>query len=228
MAPAARADLRAANVAVIQACWHKDLVNRCRDACLTSLTAGGVTDVAVIDAGSFEIPLQAKRCADQGRYDAIIAMGLVVDGGIYAHEFVGQAVTDGLMRVQLASGIPVLSAVLTPRAFHESDAHQTFFTRAWRSRARKWRRPACGYWASAPPPQAIFPPRRFKKPRPPSVAIGRFFGVEHPLEGGKMAVGDNRALGGELLAGMGAHPVGNGAQLAAAGLGQQLKLRRPL
>ena len=128
MAKAVRADLRAANVAVIQACWHKDLVNRCRDACLTALTAGGVTDVAVIDVpGSFEIPLQAKRCADQGRYDAIIAMGLVVDGGIDAHEFVGQAVTDGLMRVQLASGIPVLSAVLTPRAFHESDAHQTFF-----------------------------------------------------------------------------------------------------
>ena len=111
-----------------QACWHKDLVNRCWDACLTALTAGGVTDVAVIDVpGSFEIPLQAKRCADQGRYDAIIAMGLVVDGGIYAYEFVGQAVIDGLMPVQLASGIPVLSAVLTPRAFHESDAHQTFF-----------------------------------------------------------------------------------------------------
>ena len=128
MAKAARADLRAANVAVIQACWHKDLVNRCRDACLTALTAGGVTDVAVIDVpGSFEIPLQAKRCADQGRYDAIIAMGLVVDGGIYAHEFVGQAVINGLMRVQLASGIPVLSAVLTPRAFHESAAHQAFF-----------------------------------------------------------------------------------------------------
>ena len=65
MAKAARADLRAANVAVIQACWHKDLVNRCRDACLTALTAGGVTDVAVIDVpGSFEIPSQAKRCAD--------------------------------------------------------------------------------------------------------------------------------------------------------------------
>ena len=71
--------------------------------------------------------MQAKRCADQWRYDAIIAMGLVVDGGIYAHEFVGQAVINGLMRVQLASGISVLSAVLTPRAFHESAAHQAFF-----------------------------------------------------------------------------------------------------
>ena len=128
MAKATRADLRAANVAVVQTCWHKDLVNRCRNACLTALAAGGVTDVAVIEVtGSFEIRLQAKRCADQGRYDSIIAMGLVVDGGIYTHEFVGQAVINSLMRVQLASGIPVLLAVLMPRAFHESDAHQTFF-----------------------------------------------------------------------------------------------------
>ena len=58
MARAVRAMLRVANVAVIKACWHKDLVNRCRDACLTALTAGGVTEVAVIDvAGSLEIPL---------------------------------------------------------------------------------------------------------------------------------------------------------------------------
>ncbi|MGB1007075.1 MAG: 6,7-dimethyl-8-ribityllumazine synthase [Thalassobaculaceae bacterium] len=128
MATATRAALGDAKVAIVQACWHKDLVDRCRDACLTALAAGGVSQVVVIDVpGSFEIPLQAKRCADQGRYDAIIAMGLVVDGGIYAHEFVGRAVIDGLMRVQLASGTPVLSAVLTPRAFHESDAHQAFF-----------------------------------------------------------------------------------------------------
>ena len=128
MAKTWQAIVRDANVAVIQACWHKDLVDRCRDACLTALAAGGVTQVTVIDVpGSFEIPLQAQRCADQGRYDAIIAMGLVVDGGIYAHEFVGRAVIDGLMRVQLASGTPVLSAVLTPRAFHESVAHQAFF-----------------------------------------------------------------------------------------------------
>ena len=65
MARAVRAGLRAASVAVIQACLHKDSVNRCQDACLTALTAAGVTDVAVIDVpGSSEIPFQAKRCAD--------------------------------------------------------------------------------------------------------------------------------------------------------------------
>ena len=47
-----------------------------------------------------------------------MAAGLVVDGGIYRHEFVTQAVIDALMRVQLETDVPVLSAVLTPQQFH--------------------------------------------------------------------------------------------------------------
>ncbi len=56
-----------------------------------------------------------------------MACGLVVNGGIYRHEFVTTAVIDGLMRVQLDTGVPVFSAVLTPRDFHESQEHHDFF-----------------------------------------------------------------------------------------------------
>jgi 6,7-dimethyl-8-ribityllumazine synthase len=78
--------------------------------------------------GAFEIPLLAQRLARSGRYDAIVACGLVANGGIYRHEFVGAAVIDGLMRVQLDTGVPVMSAVLTPRDFHEHDDHHRFFS----------------------------------------------------------------------------------------------------
>jgi 6,7-dimethyl-8-ribityllumazine synthase len=57
----------------------------------------------------------------------VVAAGLVVDGGIYRHEFVAEAVIDGLMRVQLDTGVPVFSAVLTPHHFHEHLEHRTFF-----------------------------------------------------------------------------------------------------
>ncbi len=77
--------------------------------------------------GAFEIPLTAKRLAESGRYDAIVAAGLVVDGGIYRHEFVAEAVIGGLMRVQLDSGVPTISAVLTPHHFHEHETHRAFF-----------------------------------------------------------------------------------------------------
>ena len=77
--------------------------------------------------GAFEIPLHAKRLAESGRYRAVVASGLVVDGGIYRHEFVAEAVIDGLMRVQLDTGVPVFSAVLTPHHFHEHLDHERFF-----------------------------------------------------------------------------------------------------
>ena len=77
--------------------------------------------------GSFEIPLQAKLLAESGRYAAIVAAGFVVNGGIYRHDFVARAVIDGLMRVQLDTGVPVLSMVLTPLHFHEHADHQQFF-----------------------------------------------------------------------------------------------------
>ena len=77
--------------------------------------------------GAFEIPLHAQRLAHSHRYDALIACGLVVNGGIYRHEFVAAAVIDGLMRVQLDTNTPVFSAVLTPRDFHDHAEHHDFF-----------------------------------------------------------------------------------------------------
>lgn len=78
--------------------------------------------------GAFEIPLHVKMIVGSGHYDAVIACALVVNGGIYRHEFVASAVVDGLMRIQLDSDVPVFSAVLTPRDFHEHDEHRQFFS----------------------------------------------------------------------------------------------------
>ena len=131
--PSARAATptpRAARIAVVASSWHRDIV----DSALGAMRAEFARDAAppgrldTFDVpGAFEIPLHAKKLALSGRYDAIVACGLVVNGGIYRHDFVAAAVIDGLMRVQIESGVPVLSAVLTPRDFHEHDDHQRFF-----------------------------------------------------------------------------------------------------
>ncbi|GFM72036.1 6,7-dimethyl-8-ribityllumazine synthase [Pseudomonas cichorii] len=77
--------------------------------------------------GAFEIPLHAKLLANTGRYAGIIAAGLVVDGGIYRHEFVAQSVVSALMQVQLETEVPVFSVVLTPHHFHAGEEHHKFF-----------------------------------------------------------------------------------------------------
>ena len=117
-------------IAFVQSEWHADLVDRCRDAFLAEITRLGVTadrvDLFRVP-GACEIPLHAQRLAGSGRYAAVVGAGLVVDGGIYRRDFVAGAVVDGLMRVQLDTGVPVLSAVLTPHHFHEHDTHTGFF-----------------------------------------------------------------------------------------------------
>lgn len=121
---------RPQRIAVVCAQWHADLVAQARAALLDELARLGVAADAVDRfelPGAFEIPLLAQALARSGRYAAIVACALVVDGGIYRHEFVANAVIDGLMRAQLDSGVPVLSAVLTPQAFHEHETHARFF-----------------------------------------------------------------------------------------------------
>jgi 6,7-dimethyl-8-ribityllumazine synthase len=120
----------ATRVAFVQACWHKEIVDRCRISFIAEIAKHGFgeDDIDFYEVpGSFEIPLHAQVLANSGRYAAIVAAGFVVDGGIYRHEFVAEAVIGGLMRVQLETGVPVISAVLTPQRFHEHDDHRRFF-----------------------------------------------------------------------------------------------------
>jgi 6,7-dimethyl-8-ribityllumazine synthase len=120
----------ARRIAFVQACWHKDIVDRCRVSFTAEIAKHGFgeEDVDFFEVpGSLEIPLHALLLADSGRYAAIVAAGFVVNGGIYRHEFVAEAVISGLMRVQLDTKVPVISAVLTPQNFHEHDEHKKFF-----------------------------------------------------------------------------------------------------
>ena len=114
-------------IAFVQACWHREIVDNLRHAFLaeTAKLDNRLIDVFEVP-GAFELPLRVKALAASGRYAAVVAAGLVVDGGIYRHEFVATAVIDGLMRAQMDTGTPVFSAVLTPHDF-STDGQPEFF-----------------------------------------------------------------------------------------------------
>ena len=111
--------------AFVKANWHSDIVDRALDG-FTQLIPRTAVDVFDVP-GAFELPLVARDLALSGRYAAVAAAAFVVDGGIYRHDFVAKAVVEGLMRVSLDTGVPVLSVSLTPHHYQETEHHNRIF-----------------------------------------------------------------------------------------------------
>ena len=117
------------NIAFIKARWHADIVDQALAGFKADMDGSDVAyDLTTIDVpGAFEMPLLAKKLGETGKYDAIVCAALVVDGGIYRHDFVAQAVVTGLMDAQLATGVPTYSVSLTPHHFQPSQEHTGFY-----------------------------------------------------------------------------------------------------
>jgi 6,7-dimethyl-8-ribityllumazine synthase len=103
-------DLR---VAVVAASWHEAVMDGLLAGAARALKDCQVADPLVIRVpGSFELPVVASALAQQ-RYDAVVALGVVIRGGTPHFEYVCQAVTEGLTRVALDHTVAVGNGVLT-------------------------------------------------------------------------------------------------------------------
>ncbi|WP_299960490.1 6,7-dimethyl-8-ribityllumazine synthase [uncultured Roseobacter sp.] len=128
--------------AFVKAQWHADIVDRAYDGFTQTIPAG---EVDVFDVpGAFEMPLMARDLALTGTYAAVVCAAFVVDGGIYRHDFVAQSVVDGLMRVGLDTGVPVLSVSLTPHQYQETDHHNAIYRAHFLQKGREAAEAALG------------------------------------------------------------------------------------
>ena len=124
------ANLNGKKIGFIKAGWHADIIEQGLNSFVANLEKAGIAknSIDIIEvAGSLEIPLQAKKMAETGNYAIIACGGFIINGGIYHHEYVNHAVIDGMMRVGLDTGVPILSMVLTPLNFHQTEQHHKFF-----------------------------------------------------------------------------------------------------
>ena len=106
-------DGRGLRVAVLATRWHREVTDGLVDGANRALAECRVEDTALLRVpGAFELPVAAKALAQQ-RYDAVVALGVVIRGGTPHFDYVCRAVTDGLTRVALDASIPVGFGVLT-------------------------------------------------------------------------------------------------------------------
>jgi len=128
--------------AFIKAKWHSNIVNRSLDGFFEVIPEDQI-DVYNVP-GALELPLMAKSLAETGKYSVIAAAAFVVDGGIYRHDFVAQAVVDGLVRASMDTDTPILSISLTPHQYQETEFHDKIFQNHFREKGREAANAALG------------------------------------------------------------------------------------
>jgi 6,7-dimethyl-8-ribityllumazine synthase len=100
-------------VVVIASQWHTTVMDGLLAGARRALAEAGVGDVTELRVpGVFELPVAAARVTTRP-VDAVVALGVVIRGGTPHFDYVCRAVTDGLTRVALDTGIPVGFGVLT-------------------------------------------------------------------------------------------------------------------
>jgi len=106
-------DCRDLRAAIVAASWHDVVMDGLLAGALRACADYQVASPTVVRVpGAFELPVVADALARQ-RYDAVVALGVVIRGGTPHFDFVCNAATDGLTRVALDHGVPVGFGVLT-------------------------------------------------------------------------------------------------------------------
>ena len=103
-------------LALIVSRYHEELSQKLLDGALTRLRELKFKEehlTVVMAPGAIEIPIIAQRLSESGLYDALIAMGIVIEGETDHYQYVCDLVSEGCLRVSLQNDIPVIFSVLT-------------------------------------------------------------------------------------------------------------------
>ncbi len=93
--------------------WHSQITEGLLAGAERALQQAGNDTYSIMRVpGAFELPLAAQYAIEDGA-EVVIALGVVIRGGTPHFEYVCNAVTDGLTRVQLDTGVPIGFGVLT-------------------------------------------------------------------------------------------------------------------
>ena len=102
-----------AHVLIVEARFYSHLNYMLIDGVRSALEAEGHSHDTVTVPGALEIPAAISLAADTGRYDAYVALGVVIRGETYHFEVVSNDSCRAVMEVQLDTGIPIANGILT-------------------------------------------------------------------------------------------------------------------
>lgn len=108
---------------ILAARFNEFITARLVDGALDCLKRHGGKDDAITVAwvpGSFEIPLAAKKAAESGRFDALLALGCLIRGQTPHFDYVASETAKGISNVSLATGVPIAFGIITAQTLEQA------------------------------------------------------------------------------------------------------------
>ena len=108
---------------IIAARFNDFITARLVEGAMDALTRSGADekDITIVKVpGAFEIPLIAKKMADQKKYDAIICLGAVIRGATSHYDYVCAEVSKGIATVSMGADVPVMFGILTTETIEQA------------------------------------------------------------------------------------------------------------
>ncbi len=116
-------DATGLNFAILVARFNSAITEKLLAGAREAFTKAGAKSQQVFYVpGSFELPFAAKKLAERGGFDAIVALGAVIRGGTPHFEYVAGEAARGLQQAGLDSGVPVIFGVLTTDNWEQAEA----------------------------------------------------------------------------------------------------------
>jgi 6,7-dimethyl-8-ribityllumazine synthase len=112
-------------IGIVMSRFNKDICEGLLSACETELVRLGVAkaDILLVNVpGALEHPLALQKMAQSGKFDALVALGAVVRGDTYHFEVVSNESARGILDVQLQTGVPIATAILTVETEEQGHA----------------------------------------------------------------------------------------------------------
>lgn len=109
-------DASASRVAVVVSRFNEFITEKLLAGALERLRELGAKEENITVAkvpGAFEIPLVVEKLASSKKYDAVIALGCVIQGATPHFEYVSSAASEGILRAMMETGVPISFGVLT-------------------------------------------------------------------------------------------------------------------
>lgn len=109
--------------AIVASRWNDFLTSKLVDGALDALQSLGASESAVeifMVPGSFELPLTAKKVAESGKFDAVIAIGVVIRGETPHFDYVAGEAAKGVGQVGMQTGVPVMFGVVTTNTLEQA------------------------------------------------------------------------------------------------------------